>query len=360
MSKGLLAAGLLFSLLAPPVRGQALVVSSHAECPHCRGSFSPVATLVPPDSLPSFVSPQLLRDSKGRFLVADVMSSLPILLFDSAGRFIRTIGSRVPGPGDVSMVRSMASGPGDTLFAFGNLYSVFASDGKLVRSRTVLSGSSANAAIAVPNAGVVVAAPRLTRASTSRPTIFHLVAGDSVVASFGAAGSGAAPWSTQKVLASGGSRQFWSGGVNEYVVEHWSTSGARDRVLARKAEWFPTWTHWDGNLLNGPPPPRLHSIRQDRQGRLWTLSLVASATAREQRRSTGEGPVPTWRDAHRLLDTVIEVIEPLSGRLVASWRARGAFDQLIGDDLVTRIDLDGDGAVLVRICRISFNPPLPR
>jgi hypothetical protein len=55
--------------------------------------------------------------SDGRLVVADVASSR-LLVFDSAGRFVRALGRRGDGPGEFRSVGSLTARPGDSLVTF--------------------------------------------------------------------------------------------------------------------------------------------------------------------------------------------------------------------------------------------------
>ena len=139
-------------------------------------------------------------------------------------------------------------------------------------------------------------------------------------------------------------------------MELWSTSGQLVRLLERDASWFPPWTNHSGQIDVDKPPPRLLSMRVDPQGLLWVLTMVADANyvPIAQRIAGKERPVWTVADESRLNDTIIEVIEPTTGRLIATRRFPQALHRFVGQDLVLETIVDDDQDIALRLWRIRL------
>lgn len=128
--------------------------------------------------------------------------------------------------------------------------------------------------------------------------------------------------------------RFWSVSF-AYVIELWDSSGQRHRTLVRRAEWYEPYEGFRPADPRRAPPMGINAIWQDSAGLLWVAVFVPD---REWARGIGPGPGPErpYRiiDYNRFVDTVVEVIDPETGRLVASTR----LDQFLSQ---------GDGAYLV-------------
>lgn len=120
-------------------------------------------------------------------------------------------------------------------------------------------------------------------------------------------------------IAVGTGDGVWTVGHTEYVVEKWTRDGSLIGRWKRMPDWFSTE---EGQASGkGAGAPRILSARLDREGRLWTFAAVADEEA-AGRRDAAEGDRLL---AHRRYDTVVEVLDPEAGRLIA----RKRFDRLL-------------------------------
>ena len=155
-------------------------------------------------------------------------------------------------------------------------------------------------------------------------------------------------------LAAGGGGRVWAAYQNRYEVELWDTAGRRLRRLARDAEWFDIYRSDEfsarnrrhllrererGNRL-APSlqyPPRVTALEQDGRGRLWTLVSVAPEKPEDRR------------------NTIVEVIDPAAGRIVASRRFPMAVAGFAAPGLVTvRERREEDDVEIVKIFRLKL------
>jgi len=97
-------------------------------------------------------------DGRGRIYVADV-GQAHITVFDSAGRYLHTIGRRGSGPGEFNQPMQMGVRPGDTLLVFDvglRRLSEFAPDGRFLRQQVLGKVSVVNDIEFLPNGDIVL------------------------------------------------------------------------------------------------------------------------------------------------------------------------------------------------------------
>ncbi len=108
--------------------------------------------------------------------------------------------------------------------------------------------------------------------------------------------------------------RVWRSLPVEYAVEAWDPA-APDRFLRLEGqpEWFRPWPPADGYPLEAPPFSVIQGLRH-RDGLLWLATSVADDGWREAVANPVQG-VPI--DGNRRRDTVVEVVDPATGELVA-------------------------------------------
>ncbi|CAN5855301.1 hypothetical protein BH23GEM9_BH23GEM9_18570 [soil metagenome] len=115
---------------------------------------------------------------------------------------------------------------------------------------------------------------------------------------------------------------FWAAHTTRYIVERWGLAGHKILELHRNVSWFQPH---DGRDANTPAPrPRISALWEDRSGLLWILIVVAD---RHYQRNhavlpTSSGGMTAVSPAaqHTLHDTILEVVDPRTGVLLASHR----------------------------------------
>jgi hypothetical protein len=150
----------------------------------------------------------------------------------------------------------------------------------------------------------------------------------------------------------------WAASRTEYRLEEWALNGTLIRSIRRNAEWFAPHAGGDNRLDPAvPKKPRLQGVQEDGGGRVWTIARVAgSQWARALRRV--DGPPDPMRQPYEFTsidaayDTVIEVFDPVRGRLIASTRLDRALGQFAGPGIVASYENDADGFTTVRLWRL--------
>jgi hypothetical protein len=121
---------------------------------------------------------------------------------------------------------------------------------------------------------------------------------------------------------------FWAAHRDRYEIELWSSSVQHIRTIRRRVSWFPPGTR-DQLLVadEGRPGTRIESVEQDSVGRLFVVISTAVAgwqpTFWQGQDRPSERPVPPHATLHPFFDTILEVIDPAAGTVLASERTTG-------------------------------------
>lgn len=301
----------------------------------------------------------VVQSPRGSFYVSDPWDAQPVFVYGFDGRFERSIGRKGLGPGELPFVSAIAVDRDDTVHTFGTHYTVFGPTGRFARSRQVFGGARVSSAHVLPDGKLLVQAMPSTADLIGLP--FHVLERRATaLRSFGELPNERVRynfWTRWRPIAFAPPDHLWAARVNQYRMELWSTSrGQLVTVLERDARWFPPWTNHSGEIDVDEPPPRLLSMRVDAQGLLWVLTMVADANYKPiaQRIPGRERPVWTVADEARLNDTIIEVIDPTTGRLIASRRFPQALSRFVGSDLVLETIVDDEQDVALRLWSIRL------
>ncbi|MCI0434385.1 MAG: hypothetical protein L0271_12215 [Gemmatimonadetes bacterium] len=152
---------------------------------------------------------------------------------------------------------------------------------------------------------------------------------------------------------------FWVAWRGEYRVERYSVDGDFEQVITRDVRWFAGSTTSSSYPRPGvPPAPRLEGIHEDAAGRLWTLTWIADPgwvdAGHFRRARLVEGTHLFVGQLEHYYDTVIEVLDGESGRLIA----QGRFDELIthfvDDGMVVVLEHDDSNRPNIGISRIRL------
>lgn len=327
-------------------------------CRECRIVLDRMTTLGTSDgkvalSRYSFVA----QDHRGRFYTASPWDALPIAVYDPDGRFLRSIGRAGPGPGEFSYVSAVVVDKADSVHAFGLRYDLFRPDGRLGRSKVVLEGARVWNAFLVGDSAILVQAMPQTPALAGIP--LHLVdRNGGLRRSFGLMPDEPVRvnfWTRWRPTTVSPRGEVWLGMVNRYRLELWSLSGQRLRVLERKTSWFEPWQNHSGDVARDRPPPRLLSLRADADGLLWVLIQIADANYKPLYPPDGrEHPMYDVRDEARISDTVLEVIDPRTARVIATQRFDGALNWFFADGLVSEVNQNDTDDTEIRVYRVRL------
>jgi hypothetical protein len=273
-------------------------------------------------------------DSRGRFIVGPTYTPGEIVMYDRGGKLLRRFGRKGQGPGEFQSINRLGVGPGDSIHVFDytrhtvlapGLTSfvsateapfpphqfTFLSDGKMVASKIMVDSRG-------------VAEP------------LHIIDGKGeITRSFGGTG----PWNPKQIyralraVAASSANSVWSGWIPEYRIELWTAAGEHVITLERDANWFRPWSVSDLRTpAAGLQRPRISGLAEDDDARLWVTIAVPnpdwhpSSTTHELRMSE--------LDPNEMFDTVIEVLDPGKGRVIARAKRKGMVTGFIGGGTV--------------------------
>ena len=260
----------------------------------------------------------------------------PPLVFSDAGSFVGSL------RGDTSHTQSNAAflftrfGPGDSIWIFDSDMRAQLFDGQLRFGRQFLLPDVASDALVLGDGRLVVAAAHGgLRLLTAQGRVEHVLraAGPSVSATL--------------LLFSGDAATFWTATTTgPLILDHWDTTGKRIASRPMEVSW----------LAANPagPTPSVTAAWIDSTQRLWLVGAIADRNS--ERGMDAEGSI---RDFDKYYDTVIEVRELTTGRLLASAVFDKAFRSGAGPGFVAS-EVHASGWLKVEIHRIMLDQVSPR
>ena len=307
-------------------QGRVYTIPDQPACPRCSIEVQHTVSLdTKNDSVLLDGAPVVVRaDGRGRYWV--IAPGLPPMVFDPAGRFLRSIGAIGSGPQEFLM-------PGDIIPLAGD--SVLVLDGGTQRasvvgpsfsfSRTIHLTETLPPATSLAWPHRVVMAGMITSADgIGWPLHFVDFSGltAQVVRSFGSATGELRPgeeFQLRQQTALSRRQGFWAAPESQYRLTLWSQEGEAVQSFVRTPPWFSGKSSFGLGTPRSPPPPAIVGFTEDRGGLLWVFVRV---------------PAPTWRDAwpeisgpeiptkliryDRLFKTMVEVIDPVRRQVVAT------------------------------------------
>jgi hypothetical protein len=294
-------------------------------------------------------------DSRGRYFVAPVSSRGQIAVYNRLGRLEQTIGRFASGPGEYRLIGTVKSGAGDSLhvFDFGLLrHSVLSPDLTYVRA-TAIPGPFYDAVFS-GNGNLLLAGPVATPAQAGFSVHLYDAEGNAM-RSFGELRT---PFTQEsqvffyRPIALTVGDRVWIGTLNRYRLELWDLQGNQLATFARHVSWYQEWT--DPTSVNvGIPPPRMWALSQDSIGRLWIVLAVPDARVRDRARPRVESPARAYQP-ERMFDTIVELFDPRTGRIIASLRDFGAPLRFIRDGVGYRYNERSDGSAFIEVVRLEL------
>ncbi|NNM04938.1 MAG: hypothetical protein HKO65_07520 [Gemmatimonadetes bacterium] len=316
----------LSGLWLAPTRAQEVVtIPDEVSCPECRIDVERMFDLGGPGDTLNIVHANFLpMDSRGRVYYQSVYVPGLIQAFDREGKHIHTFGREGEGPGEFRGWAALFISPGDSLFTFdSSLYrlSVFSPDFEFVRSARIDPPFRLRGGFFREDGSLLTTA--IDRRATDFGRPFHIVDRDGRVRrSFGEE-RGVITGNVERDLArsvgpsaDGG---FWATHVYEqYTIEHWGPGGELVEIFERHPDWAPKPDDPAGGPRDatGPPPSSIvANIQVDDEGLLWMLVWVPDEGWKEAFETSEDRPA-----RHDYRDTIIEVLDPARGRVVARHR----------------------------------------
>ena len=162
------------------------------------------------------------------------------------------------------------------------------------------------------------------------------------------------PYIDARAVTHAGPGRVWSAHRNRYVVELWDTAGSFLKSIERHIDWFPAQLTRKDRDVHGPPP-YLDAIIEDDSERLWINILL---------------PDPDWQtaieagglhgrvvDEIEYRDSMLEILNPATGQIVAQRRYEIPTTGILGDGWIYSAYQDGDGVPRLSLRRLSVSCP---
>lgn len=303
----------------------------------------------------------LIQDSSGRYYHTSAYTPWAILVFDGSGEFERAIGAQGRGPGEFLNVWRARILPGDTLLAYDQgtgAFTAFSADGEHVY--TVPVPARVTGFIRLSPGTLVVNTSRRTQTSGGTP--LQLWNG-SALSPIAASEISATDIETKELplvrnLAWDTDSTFWSSHMSEYVLEQWHRDGRLLRRLRREdVGWM---RHASRNTPEGRLNPYLYDVHVGPGGLLWVTVKARDAQWRQKIDFGPEG-APGVRGIRSktgnlfdLHDGVLEVLDPVSGEILASTRMDELIHGFVGSDRLYTFEQDELGVGTLVVHRFSL------
>ena len=274
---------------------------------------------------PGILRPEVtwLQETEAGTFVAASMDMKQIAEFGPDGRLVRVTGRAGQGPGEFLMVGTPIPGPGDTLFAVDvqqGRITMFGPDRAL--AGTIVTRFVPD--LLMPDGSFLVT---LQIGRPEPETIgypIHVVDREGeVVRSFGAYEPQYRPdlnhLLTRKV-ALGRDGTVWAMAPARYILERWDPStGEQLQSTPIGSDWFhESLVQYADETVR--PPSRVVGLWEDEDGLVWTIVQDADVDWEPSPRANEHRPYEPG-ERERLFDWVVEVVDPGSGRVLASLRS---------------------------------------
>ncbi len=334
-----------------------------AACPHCTISQRHLLTIgTGPDTTGlSGKARSIAVDSKGRYYVTQELPGELPRIYDSSGAFLQTLGHIGDGPGEYREPGLLAITAGDTVHVLDLLsgrHTVLDPRRRPVRSG--IGPQAAQSILPLPSGQLLVNADVRDPGQIGFPV--HLLdRHDRILRSFGAeaptVGRRSGPYQ-RRALAAGPDGTVWlAPWLRRYELEQWTLDGRFVAGLVRDVSWFAPYEEFLPPTPNRPIQPAIDGIWFDSAGRLWVMLRVS-----DPRYPDGFGPARATEgvrhfpvlDNDLIADTILEVIDPLKGRVIVSQRLPHFFSIVVGPGLIARNTTMPNGLPVVDIWRVSL------
>lgn len=329
-------------------------------CPPCEIRIETVTTLRSSETAmePRFdFTPSITQDSRGWYYLAPMTDMRSIGVYQPSGRFERVIAdSGEDGP--LFRYVTEVKMRNDTLIAVDR--------GDMELDLIPLGGDApAQVSLGYRPEGVLPLSDGkyLTQLDIRTPQMVglpvHLHGPDGEhLRSFGRSSDRVpdAPYDVKRNIAYGANGSILLTRVNQYRIEIWTLDGRLVDVIEKERSWFAPWRDMPRNPRTTRPPTWFDSVRfEENGGLLWCVFHVPDQDWAADRAE--EDVSPTLVERHEVFDTMVEVLELSTGRVLASKR----FDRHIsgylndGRNLYATMREDDQGNRSVELLRLTLS-----
>jgi hypothetical protein len=352
---------LLYVSSTPASAQRVIHVPPDVSCARCRIDIEPVFSIGHSPRQPPVGFPHgFVRNSRGEYYLVNQQVGNNIAHYDRAGRFLRFLGRPGTGPGEFTTIRDIAL-RADTLFVYDQIQgrlTVYSPDRTVVRTQPV---PGANTRILPLSDGRLVASGTYsTPERVGEPLHVFSMNGDDV-RSFGSSTAGLyradLEDSMRRLIApASASGEFWAARLNEYVLEKWSAEGRKLAELRRAASWFPPTAQLVYYQPGVAPTPRQTAIWVDAEQRIWTITVVPNENWRTvwEPNSSYPGGMTFNERYENYYNSIIEVIDPGAGRVLARRALRAYFIAFVQDGGLVGYRVNAEGSPVLDVYNVRM------
>lgn len=352
-----LAIGLSLLFGSQDMSAQAVSRLRSERCDGCRLQMQRVFELPANTQIPGVIKDVILVDSLIILSIAGP-NEPPIAVDLETGR-VRSWGRAGHGPGEFIGPLSLGrTGSRVVVYDPGNArFSVHTIEGSVVREVGGVALPLLDFAM-LPGLRFVVNADIRTPQQAGLP--LHLVdSTGSIVRSFGLAEPRLElGLDDQMVRRLTTGSQLWSAPAREYRLSRHSIGDGGTDTFERQARWFRKDRGATIPDAREPPATTIADIWEDPEGRVWVLVTVPDRRWRESLETfefRGQGFV-RFTDVDRYVDTIIEVIDPSSRRVLHSARSDRFLASFVGNYHVAALKFDEHSPPL-SLWRLTLTTP---
>lgn len=311
-------------------------------CADCRITLTPIARLGTDDGVGAIDSEnaQVRFSDAGKMYGVFEFGGSHVKLFDSDGRFLRQVGTKGAGPGEISELI-------DVHFSGANLV-MLEGNGKVMTVSPV---------------GTVITEPHLFDVPLGR---FRVISDSSIVVAsssarltgqFGAINPGSTVLRSRQPVLLGWSPNtstIWWGNTTPAHLEEWSLDGVLRRVIGGSLTWASP-----PRLSDGFPGTLVSSFAVDHDDRLLVITMMPDTRWGEAPRHGAEGYVLA-KDMNLLFDSRLDVFDLRRQRHhgTITWdEASVSLTQVGRNVVVTRVEYDAALATRLVLYTVATSTP---
>jgi hypothetical protein len=300
-----------------------------------------------------------------RSVASFISPDLAPWVFDTLGRVIRRLAVN-SGPqrgfGGPTIVGLF---PGDTIGVFDNhTYRMhfFSPDGRLIRSINVDPIGSVSSIVSVGQGKWVVQASMQTPTTVGLPLHLMSEAGH-LMKSFGSV-DGSYRWdagipSDRRRIGAGPKGSIWMTPWDKYQLELWTASDVASIQYSRAPDWFYSPKYLTVPSSTSKSRSYISDIWASPSGPVWLVCITAvrnwqTATPFDSLRSEDGSVHEMPREADKLFESVITMIDPSNDGIVLERRFPMTIDRLLNDNWALALSFR-DGHWLHTLWRIDSN-----
>lgn len=304
------------------------------------------------------------QDRRGRIFVMQSNGHVLPMVFDSSGAFLRSLGREGTGPGELRNAAVVFGDKSDTTFIhdWGNGRLTIL-DPELHIVRQIPFARIALKATALSDGTILANAVTRDRARPGLPFQLFNRAGERV----GVTGTGDIPMAPSTEIffayrvAAAREGGFWAVPLKgRHLIERWTTLTSVTVFRRTGVPWFVEFSTGPDRLNQASlVASEMRGVWEDSVGLVWTLIRVADPRGPSPRDTlrNPEGVYTVARNMAREYDTIVEVLDPRSGRLIASQRFDGLFNWALGNGRIGSVIEHPDGGIEIAILGLTLIRP---